>query len=148
MSAEAVDLLRSIDSTLKALLALTQQRTAQMRATAPKPVASDRELDSKYGDPKVKFMPRDWSGPSFVGRLMSECPAELLDLLAETFDYFGDKAERENEMTDKGKPVAAYKRQDAARARGWAKRVRDGKVPAGVSGGQPEGWEGEDDSWR
>lgn len=152
MSAEALDLLRSIDTTLKALLALTQQRTAQMRAAAPKPVASDRDLDGRYGDPLVKFMPRDWAGPSFVGCHMSQCPPELLDLLGETFDYFAGKAEEKDERTDKGKPVAEYKRQDAARARGWAKRMRDGKQPTPtVSGstsepGAPE-WAEQGEGW-
>lgn len=135
MSQEAIDLLTSIDRTLKAMLALAQQRTAQVRSAAPKAIASDRDLDGKWGDPQLKFMPRDWTGASFKGRRFSECPAGLLDLVAETFDYFASQAEAKNEMTDKGKPVADYKRQDAARARGWAKRIRDGKhVPAGVSG--------------
>jgi hypothetical protein len=138
MSADAIVLLRSIDASLKALLALHQQ-------SAPLPVASDRDLDGRYGDPQVKFMPRDWTGPSFVGRRMSECPAALLDLLAETFDYFARKAEEHDERTDKGKPVADYKRQDAARARGWAKRIRDGKVTApGESHQGDPGWGAEE----
>ncbi len=41
----------------------------------------------------------------------------LLDLVAETFDYFAGQAEAKDERTDKGKPVAEYKRADAARAR-------------------------------
>lgn len=122
MSAEAIDLLRSIDHSLKALLAIHQK-------SAPLPVASDRDLDGRYGNPQVKFMPRDWTGPSFVGRPMSECPADLLDLLAETFEYFARKSDEAGELTNKNKPVGDYKRQDAARARGWAKRIRDGKVP-------------------
>lgn len=126
MSQEALDVLRSIDATLKAMLALAQQRTAQARASQPKTVASDRDLDGKYGDPVVKFMPRNWTGPSFKNRRMSECPPALLEMLAETFDYFATQADAKNEMTDKGKPVADYKRSDAARARGWAKRMRLG----------------------
>lgn len=127
MTQEAIEILLSIDRTLKAMLALAQQRTAATRAAQPKPVASDRDLDGKYGDPTLKFMPRDWAGASFKGRKFSECPADLLELAAETFDYFARKAEENNELTDKGKPVADYKRQDAARARGWAKRIRDGR---------------------
>jgi hypothetical protein len=57
---------------------------------------------------------------------MSQCPAEFLDLLAGTFDYFAKQAEKNNETTSAGKPVAPYKRKDAARARGWAARKRNG----------------------
>lgn len=112
-----VDLLRSIDASLKTIA------RALVKA-APPEIADDRELDSQYGDPEVKFMPRDWTGDDYKGARMSECPAELLDMLAETFDYFARKAEANNEQTNSGKPVAPYKRKDAARARGWAKRNR------------------------
>lgn len=128
-SDNALVMLASIDATLKAMLALAQQRTAQARALQPKTVASDRDLDGTYGNPTLKFMPRDWTGPSFKGRHFSECPPDLLDLAAETFEYFATQAEAKNEQTDKGKPVAGYKRADAARARGWAKRMRDGRHP-------------------
>lgn len=117
MSVEALELLRSIDASLKQLLKLSKARTA-----APKAVASDKDLDGKYGNPPVKFNPRDWTGPSFKGRTLSECPPEFLELLAQTFDYFAEKAEQNNERASNGKPVADYKRTDAARARGWAVR--------------------------
>jgi hypothetical protein len=123
---EAVDILRSIDGSLKQLVKLLSK-------TAPAEIADDRDLDSKWGNPEVKFTPRDWTGLNMKGRRMSECPAEFLDLLAQTFDYFAKKAEDTDEQYN-GKPVAPYKRRDAARARGWAKRARDGKapVPAGA----------------
>ena len=128
MSLEAIDLLTRIADRLESIDRNIATLVAQRRAAAPKPVASDRELDGKYGNPVVKFNPRDWMGGSFKGRRMSECPAPFLELLALTFDYFGDQAEQKNERTDNGKPIATYKRTDAARARGWAKRVREGKV--------------------
>ena len=119
-STDAVELLRSIDASLKLLIRFAS-------ANAPKLVADDTDLDGKYGDPLMRFLPRDWAGADFKGRHFSECPAELLEMAAETFDYFARQAEAKNELTDKGKPVAQYKRLDAARARGWAKRVREGK---------------------
>lgn len=129
--AEFIDVLLSIDHTLKAMLALAQQRTAVTRAAQPKPVASDRDLDGKFGNPELKFTPRDWTGAPFKGRKFADCPPELLDLVAESCDWFAQQAEAKGERTTGGKPVADYKRQDAARARGWAKRIRDGKhVPA------------------
>lgn len=119
-SEESLSLLRSIDASLKTLVKV-------LGASAPKAVASDRDLDGKYGDPKVTFMPRDWAGASYKGRRFSECPADLLEMLAETFDYFANQAEAKNERTDRGKPVADFKRADAARARGWAQRIRTGR---------------------
>lgn len=123
-SNEALTLLRSIDASLKALL-------RQQGGAPGADVADDRDLDSQYGDPAVKFNPRDWHGDSCKGLTMSQCPTEFLDLLAGTFDYFAKKAEASNETTTSGKPVAPYKRKDAARARGWAARKRSGwQAPA------------------
>lgn len=133
-SEETLTLLRSIDASLKRLV-------AQGRAAETGTVASDRDLDSKWGDPVVKFMPRDWTGERCTGRKFSECQAPFLHLMADALEYFASQSEAKNELTDKGKPVADYKRQDAARARGWAKRITDGRVPAGVGAGDPE-WGG------
>lgn len=136
-SEDALAVLRSIDATLKAMLALAQQRTAKARASAPKDIASDRDLDGKYGDPVVNMKdPRDWTGPKMKGRRFSECPPEYLDLLADRFDYFAQKAEEENEQY-KGKPTAPFRRKDAARARGWAKRMRDGTHDWNGASGRP-----------
>lgn len=104
-------------------------------------LADDADLDGKYGDPTVKFMPRDWTGEDFAGCHMSEMPAELLDRVAASCDYRAEKAERENTLTSGGKPVAPFNRKDAARARGWAKRIRDGKhtpAPRAAAEAAPE----------
>lgn len=123
---EAVTLLRSIDASLKQLVGL-------LRVAKPKAVASDRDLDSQWGDPTIKMAdPRDWTGPPMKGRRFSECPSEYLEMLADRFDYFADQAEAKNELYN-GKPVAPYRRTDAARARGWAKRVREGYRGAAAS---------------
>lgn len=144
---DALVVLRSIDATLKAMLALAQERTAK---ASGKTIATDRDLDGKYGDPELKFMPRDWTGPSFKHSHFSECPPELLDLVAETFDYFAQKAAETDERTDRGKPVADYKRQDAARARGWAARMRSGKhkAPVVAHGGGADWDEATGSDWR
>jgi len=86
---------------------------------APKEVASERDLDSQYGDELVRFNPRDWTGEPLKGRFMSECTPDFLDLLAAGHDYFCQK-----NATDEKK--AGYERRSAARARGWAKRMRAG----------------------
>lgn len=126
---ESLSLLRSIDASLKALVARQAPATG---APTPGPgVASDRDLDGPYGDPEVKAKdPRDWTGAPMKGRKFSECPAEYLDMLAERFDYFADQADANGEKLDNGKPASHYKRLDAARARGWAARIRGGKVAA------------------
>ena len=135
---DALAVLRSIDATLKAMLALAQQRTAQARAAAPKPVAPDRDLNGPHGDPVVRMKdPRDWTGPTMKGNRFSQCPPEYLDLLAERFDYFAQTAEDTNEEYN-GKPVAPMKRKDAARARGWAQRIRAGYQPKPVNGADAE----------
>jgi hypothetical protein len=147
-SQEAVELLLQMRDSLASIDASLKVLVAQKRAESPKPVASDRDLDGKYGDPVVKFMPRDWTGPTFKGRRFSECPADLLDMFANTFDWFADQAERTNERTDRGKPVADFKRADAARARGWAKRIREGRHvrPAGATPPPSSNWGEEEES--
>ncbi len=133
--------LESLDTTMKALLQLSQQRRTATPAPAAAPlsgpeVASDRDLDGKFGDLEIKTKdPRDWAGPTMRGRRMSECPPEYLDLLADRLDYFSRKAHENNEQTNNGKDKAPFLRSDAARARGWAARIRSGKhKPAPVAG--------------
>jgi hypothetical protein len=114
-----VALLKSIDGSLK-----------KMAATNGTEIAPAHDLDSTYGDPELRFSPRDWSGDNYKGRKFSECPPALLDEVARSLDYFALKAEEKGETTSTGKPVAPLKKKDAARARGWAKRLREGWKPA------------------
>ena len=135
---EVLRLLTSIDASLKKL---TQSQQGA-------DVAPDRDLDGKWGNPLVRFIPRDWTGDDFRHRQFSECDPRFLDLMAESLEYFAMKAEEKDERTDRGKPVAPLKRQDAARARGWAKRIREGKhtprelAPVGES--SADGWTSEE----
>lgn len=110
-------------------IALAAERCAKALEILAPEIASDRDLDSQYGDPQVKKDPRDWTGEQIAPRPMSECPAEYLDILADFYSWQAAKAEEKNEVTSAGKPVAPYRRQDAARARGWAKRIRAGWKP-------------------
>ena len=121
---QALALLKSIDGHLYALV-----QAANRRAAANSPaIADDKDLDSQYGDETVKFSPKDWSGDSIKGLTMSRCPPAALDLLANAFDYFAKR--NEGQLTDKRKPKSDYDRRSAARARGWAKRLRAGWKPA------------------
>lgn len=94
-------------------------------------VATDSDLDSQWGDEPIKKMPtaKYWQGDDFTGSTMSECPADFLDAFAkykEACAYMGDKSAAAGD--EKKAKYAGYDRKSAARARGWAKRIREGKV--------------------
>lgn len=105
---EVVDLLRSIDASLKQLVII-------LRPAEPLTV----NLDGPHGDPIVRAKsPRDWTGEDQLGKPFSQCPPAYLDLIAARYDYFASTAEDEQKRK--------YARLDAARARGWAERLRGG----------------------
>lgn len=144
---ETLRLLKSIDASLRTLVALVGANGAH--TDAGQRIATARELDGQWGDPEVRFDPRDWTGPSFKRRRLSQCPPDYLDLLAEAFEYFARKAEEKDERTDKGKPVAEFRKSDAAKARGWAKRMRDGEIPTPqVEAGTADGWSDDSAGWN
>jgi len=133
MSADtAITLLVEIRNALRELVAQSKGKTTAIVPRAVNPVATDGDLDNPvYGDPEIKTAPRDWTGPFRVGQRMSECEPGLLDLIAERYDYFAQKNDRENAVTDKGYPKSSFDRKAAAKARGWAKRLRSGYVRPG-----------------
>lgn len=119
MSATSDEAMRLLRECHAMLAALTGRAPAAM---PPAQAASDADLDGPHGDPDIKAKsPRDWTGEAMTGRKFSECPPEYLDLLAERFDYFNT---REEDAKKRG-----YNARDAARARGWAARLRAGYVP-------------------
>lgn len=131
---ESLRLLQSIDASLRTLVKQMQGGGAP---AANEPAV---DLEGPHGDPVVRAKdPRDWTGEPMKGRNFSQCPPEYLDMLAERFDYFAS-----NEDDAK---KAKYNRLDAARARGWARRIRQGWTPpqepafAGVTDGDgSDGW--------
>lgn len=96
-----------------------------------KRVAAASEIDGQYGNPKVRFdVKKKWieSGkPSQKGKAFSDCDPAFLDLYADALDYYASKAQ---ELVDAGtaddnkKKEAKFGPVDAARARGWAARIR------------------------
>lgn len=92
--------------------------------------ADDADLDGKYGNEEIRRDPsaKYWSGESYTGQRMSDCSAEYLDAFAKYKDacaYMNQKEGKE----EKAKYVG-YDRKSAARARGWAQRIRGGyKAP-------------------
>lgn len=138
MSEEALVLLKriavaceSIAATNKVIAEAMGSGPAAPRASAPTggagvegEVADDADLDSEYGNPTIKFDPREryWTGPSFVGYHFSETAPDYLDATAKYLDACAFMAAKESD--EKNQKSARYKRKDAARARGWAARLR------------------------
>lgn len=144
LDVKILESLKSIDLSLRTLVVIAQKKAeARVAQAAVKPgptVASDTDLDGQYGDPEIKAKdPRDWTGEPMQGRRFSECPAEYLEMVAERKDYF---VSQNPQSTDEEKKKAKYDRLDAARARGWARRIREGKhTPAKATA--PTGWAGD-----
>lgn len=123
---DIIAVLRSIDGSLKAILARGQKSATPAQAE----IASEAELDSDYGDPVIKAKdPRTWTGEPQQGKRFSQCPPAYLDQLAERYDFFAAKEDEEGAVDAKGRPKSHWSRKDAARARGWAKRLRSGWKP-------------------
>lgn len=116
LRADVADLRKVADSALRGVVLLARHLGAVEKPAAPSRVATDAELNGKYGDPEVKFDPRDWAGETYKNKPMSMCPADYLDLLAIVLDRFADG--------EKDAKKAGYKRDDAAKARGHARRKR------------------------
>ena len=103
---------------------LTGARTSSHQRAAGPAAADDATLDSPNGNPVVRWNPPRWSGDSYAGCPMSECPAEYLDVLASFKDFCADKPREGKEQ------YAPRDRAEAALSRGWAARIRAGGVAA------------------
>lgn len=98
--------------------------------SVPDDVASDKELDGKYGNEPVRKDPsaKYWTGQSYVGRRLSECPPDYLDAMAKYQSACAFMNEKSGDP-ERAKFIV-YNRLDAARARGWAARIRASKTPS------------------
>jgi hypothetical protein len=136
---ESLSLLRSILSAVQSGTIASPSSSTPVLASGG--IADERDLDSQWGNEEVRVNPRDWGGESMKGRRMSECTPQFLDMLADTLDYFARKNAASNALTTSGKPKADFDRKAAARARGWARRLRNGwsdaAEPVGDSYGTP-----------
>jgi hypothetical protein len=92
-------------------------------------VAPDDDLDSQWGNPEIRRDPPRWSGPSFVGAKYSDTTPEYLNNLADFLEWKAREADKNNETANNGKPRSQYVRKDAARARGWSRRLAEKKAP-------------------
>lgn len=128
---ELASLLNDIGARLERLEA--RMAGVPVPPAAPKPapaqqpaleVADDGDLDGPYGNPEIRRDPPRWSGESMVGRRYSECPADYLDTLAGFNAWRAQKDDEAQAVDAKGRPKSYWAKLDAARARGWAQRIR------------------------
>lgn len=109
---------------------LSKSKASASASKAEGDIATDADLDGKYGDEEIRRDPSSkyWEGESYISRRMSECPADYLDAYAKYKNACAFMNEKEGKE-DKAKYVG-YDRKSAARARGWAQRLRSGyKAP-------------------
>lgn len=128
---ETIDSLALEIAALKARVAALETgattRVAQQSADEKK-VADDYDLDSEWGDPKIRFGLKEkyWKEQPdpFIGFKYSECTPEYLDATAKYLDACAYMARKNADETKAG-----YKARDASRARGWAARIRKNGAP-------------------
>lgn len=107
--------------------------------------ASDSDLDGQHGDPLIKYDPKPkyWTGGSYAGSQYSETSPEYLDAMARYLDACAYMAKRDADTgkdVEKNEKSAKFKGLDAARARGWAARLRAGwQSPGGAASSQSNG---------
>ncbi len=91
------------------------------------PVADDADLEGQYGDFEIKrpLAPRYWNGEPFAGKRLSELDEPQLVAVIKWLLACEYMARKEGDAKK-----ADYKVRDAARARGWLRRVR-------ANGGKP-----------
>jgi hypothetical protein len=134
----------SIAVTNKIIAEAMGSNNAAPRAPAPSgggdgAVADDSDLDGEWGNPTIKYDPREryWTGPSFVGYHYSETAPDYLDATAKYLEAVAFMSAKDTD--EKSQKRAKYSAKDAARARGWAARLRargePNAMPAPAQGG-------------
>lgn len=106
-------------------------------------IADDRDLDSQFGNPEIKKDPPRWTGPSFVGGRFSDTTPEYLETLAGFLDWKANESDKKGEVLKNGAPRSKFIRLDAARARGWRKRLLQGNGKAARPAPRPRAPEAE-----
>jgi hypothetical protein len=81
-------------------------------------IASDDDLNSKYGDPIVKFTPRDWKGADYKNCNYSTTEPAFLQMLADALMFFAGRADDPQKKQ--------WNLRDAGRALGWKRRLEAG----------------------
>src|SRR5260221_432486 len=76
-----------------AIFKVLERIATALERSHPAPRELSVDLDGKYGDTKLKFKPRDWTGDFTKGQSCSSSPPELLDLYAQALEHFASKAD-------------------------------------------------------
>lgn len=130
-----------LDEILTAVLALKQPPVSRP-AGDDAAVASDTELDGEWGDPVLKKSPPRWKGRDLASKRYSQLTEEELDCVIGFLEWKRDKNREEVAAAVKSGDAAAqakaekgvmYAVKDAARARGWLRRLKQGWKPPTVS---------------
>lgn len=133
--------LASLRADNKALHDKMDRLMAHLGATRPAATGSDdagrvgtpQDIAGDRGDPKVRMVPKRWTGENYKGSRASQCHPDFLDMYADQLDWFADNP-KEGEDPKKAK----WDRLDAARCRRWAIEIREGRVqPNGAPAASP-----------
>ena len=124
---EGCDICAKLDAlTLQvaALVASFDAGKARTQAAASSPSKQPLgaiDLDDEKSNFVIKKDPPRWKGKSYVGKKLSETEPEFLDTLAGFKQW---AAQKDRDANDEKK--AYWSEMDAARAAGWAARLRAG----------------------
>ncbi len=111
-----------------------EQRLAALEAAveALKPVEIG-DIHSEWNNFVIRRVPSSWlktGGPDYSGQRLSDTSPEFCDALAAFLTWRASKETEENKTyvkkaTGETLPVAPLTRKDAARARAWARKLRE-----------------------
>ncbi len=96
-------------------------------ATVGGRVGTPQDITGDRGDPKVRMVPKAWTGENFKGVCASQCSPDFLDIYADQLDWFAD-----HPKADADPKKADWDRLDAARCRRWALEIREGRREPGA----------------
>lgn len=115
---------------LEARITAIEARIAALGSTAKGPGAKPIEAnidDPKWGDPEVRYVSKKWDGPNMVGRRFSGCTIDFL--LFHANDLERSAQYKESTGDEQKIKYAMMDRRDAAKARAWAKRLKEQGYP-------------------
>lgn len=123
----------TMEEKIDLILRLLQDRPTVAVASTSVAVADAADLDSGFGDPEIKMsIPAfRWPGEQHKGKRMSQTgDAAYLLALATQLEWSASKDDADGKVwtstkTGEVKPAGDFNRRDAARARGWAQRIKD-----------------------
>lgn len=119
--------------TIEERIAALEAAVAAMKASATASATIEVDIaNDRYANFSVYKCPPKWleaGGTDYAGMTLSETTPEFCEALASFLDWQAarDEAKNYSYVNGKGETVfpAKFARKDAARARAWAKKLRD-----------------------